>query len=267
MKRIIEAFGYMRVSGKGQLAGDGFPRQKAAIEQYAASHGVKIVRWFQEKAVPGAESWENRPAWLEMVQNLNGVRTIVIERLDRLARELFIQEYILRDLKGRGVTLISASEQDLDAHPTRVLFRQIMGAIAQYDRSMVVLKLRSARRRMKAETGRCEGRKPFGERQGEPELLARMHAMRAEGLTFDRIAETLNAGGVPTRVAGRRWFGSTVAKILQRALQKHLDEIPTLAAAIERKQDIHIGAAYVKAQRTINDRPEVRALCDSLSGK
>jgi hypothetical protein len=43
-----------------------------------------------------------------------------------------------------------------------------------------------------------------------------MHAMRTEGVTFDRIAEALNAEGVPTRVAGRRWFGSTVANILRR---------------------------------------------------
>jgi hypothetical protein len=55
---------------------------------------------------------------------------ILIERLDRLARELFIQEYILRDLKQRGVPLISAAEPDLDSDPGRVLFRQMMGAIA-----------------------------------------------------------------------------------------------------------------------------------------
>src|ERR1051325_9513994 len=145
-----EAFGYVRVSGRGQLDGDGFPRQREAIERYAAVNGLRIVRWFEEKAVCGATEWENRPAWSEMVQTLNGVRTIVIEKLDRLARELFIQEYILRDLKQRGVTLVSAAEPDLDSDPGRVLFRQMMGAIAQYDRTMVVAKLRAARTRMRA---------------------------------------------------------------------------------------------------------------------
>src|SRR5437762_832008 len=80
---LKDAFGYIRVSGKGQLDGDGFPRQRRAISQYAAVNGYRIVRWFEEKAVRGAETWENRPAWMEMMENLNGVRTILIERLDQ----------------------------------------------------------------------------------------------------------------------------------------------------------------------------------------
>jgi DNA invertase Pin-like site-specific DNA recombinase len=214
---LIEAFGYLRVSGRGQLAVESFPRQHESIQRYADANGIKIVRWFEERGVSGATEWGDRPAWVDAVQHLNGVQTIIVERLDRLARELFIQEYILRDLKQRGVALLSATEQDLDFDPSRVLFRQIMGAIAHYDRAMVVLKLRAARKRTRAATGRCEGRKPFGHRPGEAELLARMKELRAHGRTFDRIAETFNAEGVPTRIAGRRWFGSTVAKILRRA--------------------------------------------------
>jgi DNA invertase Pin-like site-specific DNA recombinase len=215
-KPMIEGFGYLRVSGRGQLRGDGFPRQRDAIQRYADTHGIKIVQWFEERGVCGATEWEHRPAWSEMVQQLNGVRTIIIEQLNRLARELFIQEYILRDLKQRGVTLISVAEPDLDSDPARVLFRQLMGAIAQYDRTMVVLKLKAARKRVKAATGRCEGRKRFGERPGETETLQRMRAMRAEGRTFEAIAAALNGEGVPTRVQGRRWFPATVAKMIRR---------------------------------------------------
>ncbi len=149
-----------------------------------------------------------------MAQSLNGVRSILIERLDRLARELFIQEYILRDLKQRGVTLISAAEPDLDSDPGRVLFRQMMGAIAQYDRTMIVMKLRGARKRMKANTGRCEGRKPYGDRQSEAAIIDMIRVARATGETWDAIAATLNAEDVPTRTPGR-WFGSTVAKIMR----------------------------------------------------
>jgi DNA invertase Pin-like site-specific DNA recombinase len=134
-----------------------------------------------------------------------------------LARDLGVQEWILRDLKQRAVTLVSATEENLDADPTRVLFRQMLGAIAQYDRAMTVLKLRAARKRIKAATGRCEGRKPWGTLPGEPELLARMKDLRAQGWTFDRMAATFNAEAISTRIAGGRWFGSTVAKILRRA--------------------------------------------------
>jgi DNA invertase Pin-like site-specific DNA recombinase len=213
---VVQAYGYLRVSGRGQMDGDGFPRQREAIRKFAALNGIEITGWYEEAGVSGTTEWENRPSWADMIAHLNGVRTILIERLDRLARELFIQEYILRDLKKRGVTLISISDPDIDSSPERVMFRQIMGAIAEYDRTMVVTKLKAARRRQKAATGRCEGRKPFGTRPGEEEALRRMRALRNEGHTFDSIARILMDEGIPTRTAGRKWFGSTIAKLLRR---------------------------------------------------
>src|SRR5437667_256040 len=71
-------------------------------------------------------------------------------------------------------------------------------------------------KRGRAATGRCEGRKPFGMLPGEAELLARMQGLRAQGWTFERIAAELADEGIATRIAGGRWFGSTVAKILRR---------------------------------------------------
>jgi DNA invertase Pin-like site-specific DNA recombinase len=199
---LIEAFGYIRVSGKGQLNGDGFPRQRASIQAYAAAHGYRVTRWFEERAVPGATEWESRPAWVEMVQNLNGVRTIIVEKVERLARDLGVQEWIFKDLKQRKVELVSATEESLDADPARILFRQLLGAIAQYDRAMT-LKLRAARKRMKAATGRCEGQKPYGSRPGERQTIERMRALGASGKTFDAIAEALNGEQIPTRAGGR----------------------------------------------------------------
>ena len=59
--------------------------------------------------------------------------------------------------------------------------RQIMGAIAEYDESMVVLKLRGARQRMRAHGGRCEGAKPYGTQPGEAESLATIQTLRSAG--------------------------------------------------------------------------------------
>ena len=49
---------------------------------------------------------------------------------------------------------------------------------------MIVLKLRAARERKKARTGRCEGRKPYGHYPGEKRTIERMAALRREGLGF-----------------------------------------------------------------------------------
>ena len=111
----------------------------------------------------------DRPAWSEMVTALhaNGVKTILIEKLERLARDLMIQEATIADLQMGGFTLISVAEPYLMASdPTRILMRQLMGAVVQYDKSQIVLKLRGARMRKRAAEGRCEGRMPFGRGRG-----------------------------------------------------------------------------------------------------
>jgi DNA invertase Pin-like site-specific DNA recombinase len=213
MKR---AFAYLRVSGKGQVDGDGFTRQLEAIKGYAAGHGLTIAKVYREEGVTGASEGMDRPAWVEMIGRIlgNGVKTILIEKLDRLARDLMVQEHILTDLQRRGITLISVAEPDLCSDdPTRKLLRQFMGAIAEYDKAMIVLKLRGARLRMKAKRGYCEGAKPYGTFPGESAVVARMAALRASGMAFQKIAAELNAKGISPR-RGARWYGKTVDNIL-----------------------------------------------------
>jgi DNA invertase Pin-like site-specific DNA recombinase len=122
-----------------------------------------------------------------------------------------VQETIIADLRKRGFELISVMEPDLlQNDPSRTLMRQIFGAIAEYDKAIIVAKLRGARQRMKVATGRCEGRKPYGSHAGEAEVLERMRVMRQSGLSSDGIAVALNAEGV----AGKRWHGLAVNQIL-----------------------------------------------------
>jgi DNA invertase Pin-like site-specific DNA recombinase len=221
MAGLTKAFAYLRVSGKGQVDGDGSPRQKAAISAYADAHGIRIKQWFQEEGVSGTKDLENRPALQELMIALhsNGVRTVLIEKLDRLARDLMIQESVIADFQRSGFQLISVKEPDLCSdEPTRVLLRQMMGAFAQYERSMIVLKLRSARQRARIRDGRCEGRKPFGEREGEQDIIARIQKLADRGMNYTEIADKLNAEGLPTRANGQ-WFPATVSRILARTVQ------------------------------------------------
>ena len=213
---MVKAFGYLRVSGKGQLDGDGFPRQLAAIKKYATAHDIKIVTVFREEGVTGTKESMDRPAFSEMMTALhaNGVRTIIIERLDRLARDLMVQEATIADLRKHGFTVISVAEPDLmENDPSRKAFRQMMGVFAEYEKDTIVAKLRGARMRMRAKEGRCEGRKPYGFYDGEGAVIERMNALRSTGLGFDRIAAKLNAEGLKTRT-GARWHGLVVNRIL-----------------------------------------------------
>jgi DNA invertase Pin-like site-specific DNA recombinase len=212
------AFAYLRVSGKGQVDGDGFPRQLEAVSRYAASNGIRIVTVYREEGVSGTKGAEDRPAFTAMMNALvaGGAGMVLVENLSRLARDLMMQETIIGILRSGGFELVSAAEPDLCSDdPSRVMVRQLFGVVAQYEKTTLVAKLRGARVRARAKTGRCEGRKPFGSRSGEARAISRATALRRAGMSWDMIAQQLDAEGFSTRYGGK-WIGATVGKIVRR---------------------------------------------------
>jgi len=218
VKQPTKGFGYLRVSGLGQIDGDGFTRQRQAIEAYASAHGYDVERFFEERGVSGTTESLDRPAFSEMLEALfaDGVRTVLIERLDRFARDLMIQERLIADFKKQGLVLISAAEPDLCADDAgRVAIRQMMGVFAQYERSSIVAKLRGARQRMRAKTGRCEGRKAFGHTEQERATISRVCELHNQRLSCAQIAARLNQEGYTSRM-GSVFHTTSVARILER---------------------------------------------------
>jgi DNA invertase Pin-like site-specific DNA recombinase len=216
---MTHAFGYLRVSGRGQLDGDGFTRQRECIERFAAQHDIKITQWFEEQGLSGENELDDRAALQELLASLyfNGIRLILIEKLDRLARKLTVQESIIADFQKSGFTLVSVMEPDLCSDdPSRVLLRQFMGAIAEYDKKMIVARLKAARQRIRNKTGRCEGRKPYGTREGESAAIGRIRGLHATGRTYTEIAQTMNDEKYSTRNGGQ-WYVASVSRVLQRA--------------------------------------------------
>jgi DNA invertase Pin-like site-specific DNA recombinase len=216
---MTKAFAYLRVSGKGQVEGDGFTRQLEAIKKFAASSDFRIAKVYREEGVSGTTDWENRPAFSEMMAAMlsNGTRTVLVERLDRCARDLMVQESIIADFRRKGLKIVSVNEPDLCSDdPGRILMRQMLGAFFQYEKTLLVAKLRGARQRIRVRAGRCEGRKPYGTRPGEAELIERMKTLRRQGTAVDKIAATLNAQGAKPR-AGDKWYATSVYRILKTA--------------------------------------------------
>jgi DNA invertase Pin-like site-specific DNA recombinase len=214
---MMKAYAYLRVSGRGQIDGDGFERQTIAIKKYSVTHDIRIVKWFREEGICGENDLEHRPALAALVEALHadGVKLVLVENLGRFARDLMIQEAILHDLNRKGFQLVSVEQPDLCCNePQRVFMRQVMGAFFQYEKSMIVSKLAGARSRMRAKEGRCEGRKPFGHYPGEEGVLNRMKELRNAGMTYLDIATELNGDGIKPR-KGELWHVGVIHRILQ----------------------------------------------------
>src|SRR6478752_67734 len=219
------AVSYLRVSGKGQVEGDGFPRQREAVSRFAAKSGYQLVDEFRDEGVSGTKELSDRPGLAALIDRIesNGVKVVLVERADRLARDLMVSEVIIDQLTRAGAKVLTADGADLtsaEGDPTRTLIRQVLGAVAQFDKSVTVLKLRAARERVRRREGRCEGRKPFGSRPAETAAVERIRHLRKKPkggprLSFAAIASRLDAEGVPTRQGGQ-WNASSVYAILRR---------------------------------------------------
>jgi len=211
---------YLRVSSRHQVAGDGFDRQRTAIASRMTEHNH--LAEFTEDGVSGTAELINRPALTKLCQFIvehGNIQAVVVEKSDRLARDLVVSELLLRQFTEMGVAVIEAEGgTDLTAgsdNPTAKLIRQILAAVSEFEKSSIVTKLRVARNRARARTGRCEGRKPYGAYTGEEAVVQRMKAWRKGGMTTRQIAEALNADGIRPR-SGGTWKHSVIAAVVKR---------------------------------------------------
>lgn len=220
-----KAVSYVRVSGKGQVDGDGPERQRQSIARFAKSAGLMLLEEFSDLGVSGTTELADRPGLAALLDRLesNGVRTVVVERADRLARDLMVQEVIVGQFSKIGARILTADGVDLTSSddPTRRLIRQVLGAVAEFEKNVIVLKLRAARERKRARGERVEGRKPYPHDDRERAVLARMRQLRrkpAKGrpLSIAAVAAQLNAEGHRNR-AGRDWSAQMVHHVLQTA--------------------------------------------------
>jgi DNA invertase Pin-like site-specific DNA recombinase len=148
--------------------------------------------------VTGADPVTERPGFQAMLERLagNGVRTILVETANRFARDLMVQEVGYTMLKGLGVSLVAVDSPQafLDDTPTAKLIRQILGAVAEFDKAMTVAKLKGARDRKRIATGaKVEGRKSHQE--ARPEVVAMVQRLHDQGLSLRAIAERLEQAG------------------------------------------------------------------------
>jgi DNA invertase Pin-like site-specific DNA recombinase len=138
-----------------------------------------------------------------------------------------ISEVIIGQFARIGARVLTAHGADLTSaadDPTRTLIRQVLAAVAQFDKTVIVLKLRAARERKRRNTGRCEGRKPFGTHPSEVRTLARIQELLrkpklGKRLSLAALAERLNAEGHSTR-SGRPWAPGSGHAILTRLARR-----------------------------------------------
>ena len=130
-----------------------------------------------------------------------------------MGKELFIQWRLIGE-SGLDVLKKRLSAAGVPKMK-RVDIEKFCGVMIQLGYETNNLKLKTARDRLEKAGLITYGRKPYGARPGEAEILQKMIELGSCGKSSEFVARALNIAGLSTRY-GQPWHTSTVAKILTK---------------------------------------------------
>lgn len=215
---------YMRISDKKQEQGNGIEQQRLSIMAWSLAANVKVDEWVAETQTGTTSEREEILRLLEEAR-AGSFSTLVVDRLDRFARKLLVSEKLYAQFTEAGVEVVAAT-MTLDKTPTGTLVRQMLGSIAEFQRSEWLGRMKQAKAASVARRGGFRGgRVATGYRSvGRGELavdargaaLVRLsYSLRASGRTLEEICAEVYAQGFRT-AKGTRIERGTICKILKR---------------------------------------------------
>jgi DNA invertase Pin-like site-specific DNA recombinase len=180
---------YVRVSSGEQNTG----AQERALKEYIQRRGWKLQQIYRDQGVSGASS--NRPALNELLKacRRGSLDVVVVWKFDRFARSLKQLMSGLEMCRALGIDFVSVTESIDTSLPSGELVFQMIGAVAQFERSLIGERVKSGLANARAK----------GKSLGRPSLR-KLSPAETRQLRQERIRRN-----VPFRILARR-FGVSV---------------------------------------------------------
>jgi site-specific DNA recombinase len=226
MNKTVSAVGYVRMSTDRQETSP--EQQRQEIESYAAKHGYRVVRWYQDLGISGDKT-EKRLGFQEMIADgADGrFRAILCWDQDRFGRFDSLESgYWIHPLRQRGVRLVTVTDGviDWDSFAGRMLY----GMKQEGKHQFLVDLSNNTTRRMKqiARLGQwVAGCLPIGYRLGddrvpilgpepEVEMVRQAFDRYLAGESSRQLAAALTENGYPTK-SGSGWTSVGVLSLLR----------------------------------------------------
>ena len=201
---------YLRVSTSEQaLSGLGLEAQRTTVAAYAERKGLAIVGEYCDEGI-SAKSLKGRPAALAALEAVCGgeVGGLLVAKMDRLSRSVVDGAGLMERAAREGWALHFA-DLDIDTGtPAGEMAANIIISGSQYERRLISQRTRDA----------LAAKRARGERLGAApalplEVTQRILAERADGRTFQAIADGLMADWIPTARGHSRWFPATIRAV------------------------------------------------------
>lgn len=224
--KCTKAVAYVRVStGKQDLSLDA---QEERVRLYCQTYGLQLVEIIRERSVSGKLKLNKRPEGKRIAALTSaGVCHIVALKLDRLFRNAgdalaHVEEW---DAAGIALHLVDMGGQSVNTGTSmgKMLITMLAG-FAEFERNMIAERT-SAALNYKKSHGEAYNHAPYGmdvddgmlvPNAAEQAVVARMATLRADGVSYSRIADVLNNDGVATKKNGK-WGSQTIKNVLELA--------------------------------------------------
>jgi DNA invertase Pin-like site-specific DNA recombinase len=147
---------YVRVSSGEQNTG----AQERALRDYAQRRGWKLQQIYRDQGHSGASS--NRPALNELMKacRRGSIDVLVVWKFDRFARSLKQLMSGLEMCRALAIDFVSVKESIDTSLPSGELVFQMIGAVAQFERSLIAERVRAGLANSRA-NGKKLGRPPL----------------------------------------------------------------------------------------------------------
>jgi len=226
----MKALGYVRVSTENQNGSDtyGLETQRAAIAKYCQDNELELVQVFEDPALSGSLEALKRPGLRALLEAVREGDKVIVARLDRIARDLYLSLWIEKEIRKAGAELISISEPYRWNDPTQKLLLNIIMSFAEFEKSLITSRLSSGRKTKARQGGYAGGKAPIGytAERGDKALtvdedkagtVKRVFELRDAFpyATLLKIANILNVEGHSTK-EGKQFRTTQVRRILDR---------------------------------------------------
>ena len=156
--KIYVIYGYARVSTKGQAKdGNSLESQEQQLREYGA---VEIYK----DSFTGTKL--DRPQLDKLLDKLQDGDTLIVTKLDRIARSMTHGSELVTDLISKGIRVHILNIGIMDNTPSSKLIRNIFFSFAEFERDMIVERTQEGKAIAKTKSGFKEGRpKKYTEEQ------------------------------------------------------------------------------------------------------
>ncbi len=143
-------FGYVRASTSEEVKQGSNKRQKEALKRFFAEKGWEF-EIYEDKAKSGDNM--ERDEFKRMMKAIEESKpfAVVVTKIDRYARSPIDLLNSIKELEDRGVGFISIQDSGIDTtSPNGRLLLQILGAFAEFERTMINSRTRAGREKARA---------------------------------------------------------------------------------------------------------------------